>query len=265
MRTPDQLEPEVDGADLHLPHHQPTRRMSTSWSCPLWTAAIKLLTNPPGWDSLEGISQLWPPLFGNSFLFYPKPYLWDLIRCHGTGARFSFRGRSRVSYSMEILEEHVGVWTSFPRHREFIAELPRKLFNQRMTEKADVLTGIEAEGWVRLMAGDQLGGWWNNPGKKQWGSEQYRRSGRKWQGQDLMALHCTRLATSASFLMNQVGWLSQLHCRGHCWLVHGNTWKCFICTLLGCRDWQISRTTEPDTSFITWQNDSALLIAGASS
>ena len=57
-----------------------------------------------------------------------------------------------------ILEEHVGVWTSFPRHREFIAELPRKLFNQRMTEKADALTGTEAGGGVRLVAGDQLGG-----------------------------------------------------------------------------------------------------------
>lgn len=63
-----------------------------------------------------------------------------------------------MSCSVEILEEHVGVWTSFPRHGEFIAELPRKLFNQRMTEKADALMGVEAGGGVRLVAGDQLGG-----------------------------------------------------------------------------------------------------------
>lgn len=45
-----------------------------------------------------------------------------------------------------------------PQAWEFIAELPRKLFNQRMTEKADALMGVEAGGGVRLVAGDQLGG-----------------------------------------------------------------------------------------------------------
>ena len=37
----------VNDADSYLPHHQPIRRMSTSWSCPpLWTIAIKFLTAP---------------------------------------------------------------------------------------------------------------------------------------------------------------------------------------------------------------------------
>ena len=195
-----------------------------------WAVTINLPTNPPGWDSLEGISWLWPPSSGSSFLSNPKPCLWDLIQCHSTEGRFRFRGRRRVSRSVETLEERVGVWTSFPRHGEFIAEFPGKLFNQRMTEKADALMGVEAGGGVGLVAGDQLGGWWNDPGEKQRGSEQCHCGGRKWQGQDLLALLCTHLPTSASFLMNQVGGLSQLCCRGHCWLVRGNTWKCFMCT-----------------------------------
>ena len=37
----------VDDADSHLPHHQPSRRMSRSWSPrPLWTITIKLLLPP---------------------------------------------------------------------------------------------------------------------------------------------------------------------------------------------------------------------------
>ena len=35
---------QVDLADSPLPHHQPVRRMSMSWSCPLWSITIKLLT-----------------------------------------------------------------------------------------------------------------------------------------------------------------------------------------------------------------------------
>lgn len=62
-----------------------------------------------------------------------------------------------MSYSVEILEERVGVWTSFPRHGEFSAELPRKLFNQRMTEKADALMGVEAGGGLRLEVGETGG------------------------------------------------------------------------------------------------------------
>lgn len=44
MQTLGQVELKVDVADSYLPHHQPIRRMSTSWSCPLWTIIIKLLT-----------------------------------------------------------------------------------------------------------------------------------------------------------------------------------------------------------------------------
>ena len=36
----------VDDADFRWPHHQPIRRMSTSWSRPLWTMTIKPLTTP---------------------------------------------------------------------------------------------------------------------------------------------------------------------------------------------------------------------------
>lgn len=157
---------------------------------------------------------------------------------------------------MEILKQHVGVQTSFPRHGEVIAELHRKLFDQRMIEKARTVQGIEGGVGVRPAVGDQLRDCWNSPGKEQWGSEQCHCSGRKkHQGQDLMALSLILLPTSASSLMNQVGCLSHLCYRGHCWLVHGNTCICFIFNLLGHRGWQISRTTEPALSFIIWQND----------
>ena len=43
MLTPDQLDLKADDADSYLPHHQSIRRMSTSWSCPLWKVTIKLL------------------------------------------------------------------------------------------------------------------------------------------------------------------------------------------------------------------------------
>ena len=44
MHTLGRLGLKVDVADSYLPHHQPIRRMSTSWSCPLRTITIKLLT-----------------------------------------------------------------------------------------------------------------------------------------------------------------------------------------------------------------------------
>ena len=39
----------VDDADSYLPHHQPIRRMSTSWSRPSWTITIKLPTILSKW------------------------------------------------------------------------------------------------------------------------------------------------------------------------------------------------------------------------
>ena len=39
----------TDDADAHIPHHQLVKRMSKSWSCPLWTITIKLLTTPFWW------------------------------------------------------------------------------------------------------------------------------------------------------------------------------------------------------------------------
>ena len=44
MQALDQLDLKVDDADSCLPHHQPIRRMSMSWSCPLWKMTLKLLT-----------------------------------------------------------------------------------------------------------------------------------------------------------------------------------------------------------------------------
>ena len=44
MQTPDQLGLKFDDADSYLLHHQPVRKMSMSWSHPLWTIILKLLT-----------------------------------------------------------------------------------------------------------------------------------------------------------------------------------------------------------------------------
>ena len=44
LQTPDQLDLKVDNVDSHLTHYQLIRRMCTSWSHPLWTIIIKLLT-----------------------------------------------------------------------------------------------------------------------------------------------------------------------------------------------------------------------------
>ena len=49
----------VGDPDFHLPHHQPVRIMSTSWSCPLWNITIELLTTPSRLGhSFEGIASL---------------------------------------------------------------------------------------------------------------------------------------------------------------------------------------------------------------
>ena len=62
----------VDDADSHLPHHQPIRRMSTSWSRPLWTIIIKFVTTPSRLEHtvFEGISPLWPPLPGEAIMLF---------------------------------------------------------------------------------------------------------------------------------------------------------------------------------------------------
>ena len=54
----------LDDADSHLPHHQPIRRMSMSYSLPpLWTVSMRLLTTlSSAGHSLTGISLPWPPL-----------------------------------------------------------------------------------------------------------------------------------------------------------------------------------------------------------
>ena len=44
LQTPDQLDLKFADADSYLPHYQPIRRMPMSWSRPLWTIIIKLLT-----------------------------------------------------------------------------------------------------------------------------------------------------------------------------------------------------------------------------
>ena len=42
----------VDDADSHLPHKQPIRRMSMSWSRPFWTTAINLTTRSRSWHTV---------------------------------------------------------------------------------------------------------------------------------------------------------------------------------------------------------------------
>ena len=57
----------VDVADSYLPHHQPIRRMSMSWSCPLGTITIKLLSilSKLGYIVFRGRSpRVSPPLPG---------------------------------------------------------------------------------------------------------------------------------------------------------------------------------------------------------
>ena len=65
-QTPDQLEPEGGDADSHLSHHYLVRRMSMSWSHPLQTITVKLLTTPlqVRTHSFEGISPVWPAFPG---------------------------------------------------------------------------------------------------------------------------------------------------------------------------------------------------------
>ena len=50
----------INDADSHLPHHQLIRRISRSWSCPLWTITIKLFQF--GTHSFEAIRLLCPHL-----------------------------------------------------------------------------------------------------------------------------------------------------------------------------------------------------------
>ena len=51
-------------ANSHSPHHQPIRRMSTSWSCFFWKYYYRTPHCPlqGGSHSFEGFSPLWPPL-----------------------------------------------------------------------------------------------------------------------------------------------------------------------------------------------------------
>ena len=61
----------VDDADSHLPHHQPIRRMSTSWSPSLnhyYTTPHYILQ--VGTHSFEDISPLWPPLPGKAIKLF---------------------------------------------------------------------------------------------------------------------------------------------------------------------------------------------------
>ena len=62
----------VDDAKSHLPHRYPIRRMSTSWSCPLWTMSGKHLTNSfkVGTHSFKGICPLWSPLPGKAIKLF---------------------------------------------------------------------------------------------------------------------------------------------------------------------------------------------------
>ena len=62
METPDQLDLKIDHVDSYLSHHQPTRRMSVSWSRPLWTITIKLVTvfPKPGYLVLRALAYCVP-------------------------------------------------------------------------------------------------------------------------------------------------------------------------------------------------------------
>ena len=69
----------VEDADFHLPHHQPIRRMSTSWAHRQSLSVICYETpNKTPWvrtHSLERISPLWPPFAwkSNKVLFSTSP------------------------------------------------------------------------------------------------------------------------------------------------------------------------------------------------
>ena len=85
----------VDNAESHLPHHQPIRRMSTSWSRPLWTITTQLLTTSPAGDTrFEDISPLWPPLPGKAIKLFistlPKTLSPKVNLVSGTEAWFGF-------------------------------------------------------------------------------------------------------------------------------------------------------------------------------
>ena len=80
---------EIDDAYSHLPHQQLIRRLSMSWSHPLWTITTKLLTNP----SSLGQTVLRALDHRGSHKFFPtslKTRLWDLTWYQGTEARFGF-------------------------------------------------------------------------------------------------------------------------------------------------------------------------------
>ena len=68
----------VGDADAHLPHHQPIRRMSISWSRPLCTITIKFLTTPSrlGHTVLRASAHCVPLCLAkqsnSSFLLYPN-------------------------------------------------------------------------------------------------------------------------------------------------------------------------------------------------
>ena len=68
----------VDDLDSYLPHHQPIRRMSMRWSCPLWIITIKLLqVSNLGHTGLRALAHCGPlclsKKYSHSFLLHLKP------------------------------------------------------------------------------------------------------------------------------------------------------------------------------------------------
>ena len=97
---------QINDADSHLPHHQLIRRISRSWSCPLWTITIKLFH--VGTHSFEAIRLLCPRLPDKAIkLFF-----------HTSSKTLSLRFNSISGYRGQI-QLHVWPSTSLKLSKRF--------------------------------------------------------------------------------------------------------------------------------------------------
>ena len=71
----------VNDVVSQLHHHQPIRSKSMSWSRPapwtLWDSSLPLQGET---HSLEGISQVWPPLPGKTIKLFKMYFYWSVIK-----------------------------------------------------------------------------------------------------------------------------------------------------------------------------------------
>ena len=82
----------INDADSHILHHQPIRRISRSWSCPLWTITVKLFQ--VGTHSCKGIRLLWPHLPDKAIkLFFHTSSKTLSLRCNSVSG---YRGQIQL-------------------------------------------------------------------------------------------------------------------------------------------------------------------------